>query len=184
MPLLEEISNVQLRPLEERNTGGPPAMRTIRSSPPRVVNARCDLLSQIRNLGFRSRVVPAVSQEIKEVLRICNTMSKPANDTAPHLCDIVGIPELNEQIMRELECQRHIFAKNERPSLRILALRYGVSVDAIRKCNGLKETSTSLEGRPYIYIPPRVSDPDNVIEGRLAGSEPAVSRQVAIDMGT
>lgn len=47
---------------------------------------------------------------------------------------LIQIQDVFDLILKEVECRRHVLKDNERPKLKLLALRYGVSVDSIRKC--------------------------------------------------
>ena len=81
-------------------------------------------------------------EKMKSFLVSLSTAYTPPKDhTRVHLCHVLQVPDLMDIIVREFECRRHVLRPGERPNLKVLGLRYGVSEDAIRRCNGLQDRS-------------------------------------------
>ena len=61
--------------------------------------------------------------------------------------------------MREFDCTRHYLRRGEKPKLRVLSLRYGVTESAIRKANDLEGRPVPVgSGHNFLYIPPSEND--------------------------
>jgi hypothetical protein len=99
-----------------------------------------------------------VEQEIKSLL-MSLTFYTPHDYAGVHLGDVFQVSDLRDIILKEVECKRHILRRGEKPKLKVLGLRYGVSEAAIRKCNGLEGGSLPLNHSiSFLYIPPSEFD--------------------------
>ena len=80
-------------------------------------------------------------EKMKSFLVSLTAYMPPKDHAGVHLCHVLQVPDLMDTIVREFECRRHFLRPGERPNLKVLGLRYGVSEDAIRRCNGLQDRS-------------------------------------------
>ena len=94
-------------------------------------------------------------QEIKQLLMDLHFYTKPDGHAGVHIAEVLQIPNLLDVIVKEVECKKHFLRPNERPKLKLLALRYCVTEEAIRSYNEL-ELSPIVIGKntPFLYIPP------------------------------
>merc|ERR1719263_281952 len=147
--------------------GGPPATRSINYG--RVHSLLCE---EIRVQGGTSLWVaptksPASDGTARRLLHSLAAVppDPPGGRSAPNLGDIVRIPELLELMTKEIECQRHYIKPQAKLEgelhLKLLALRYGISKDSIRKCNDLPDPASMIvqANRKFLYIPPREHAP-------------------------
>ena len=94
-------------------------------------------------------------QEIKQLLTSLQFYSKPDGFAGIHLCEVLQVPNLLDVIVKEVECKKHFLRRDQKPKLKLLALRYGVTEKAIRSYNGLEDASTPLGNHiSFLYIPP------------------------------
>ena len=108
--------------------------------------------------------------EIRRFLLSVASDAPPNNDAGPHLSAILQHPDLKEVILREFDCTRHYLRRGEKPNMRVLGLRYGVTETAIRKANDLEGRPVPVgSGRNFLYIPP--SDRDTSAPTRITRSE-------------
>ena len=91
-------------------------------------------------------------EEIKQFLLELAAHTPPEDQTGAHLSDVLQVPDLMHMIMRDFECRRHNLRPGETPNLKVLAMRYGVTEDAIRRCNNLEDRSLPI-ARSFLYIP-------------------------------
>ena len=82
-------------------------------------------------------------EKMKHFLVSLTEYMPPKSYAGVHLCHVLQVPDLMDIIVREFECRRHVLRPGERPNLKVLGLRYGVSEEAIRHCNGLQDCSLS-----------------------------------------
>ena len=94
---------------------------------------------------------------------------------------MLQVPDLMHMIMRDFECRRHTLRPGETPNLKVLAMRYGVTEDAIRRCNNLEDRSLPI-ARSFLYIPNSATPSRN---DRKAAFDPAKFRtEVTARQGT
>ena len=123
---------------------------TVKSSP------RGSLLEEIRGGGFLSLAHTGPGKDVLDILATLDTIPTPPNlPSGSNILHVMAIPELKERIMRDVACKRHVFNRNEIPNLRLLGLRYGVTIQEIRRYNDIEDPSIPVLGRPFLHIPPR-----------------------------
>ena len=144
-----------------------------------------DVLSALHSERANGRrgVRPAQREQRAEIRRFLLAVASYARPPEPesragtHLCEVLQVPDLTELILREYDCKRHYLRRGEKAKLRVLALRYGVSEDAIRKANELEGRRVPIgSGRNFLYIPPSerasISNSEGgVIPARITRSE-------------
>ena len=132
-------------------------------------------LSKERTNGRRLAAGEATRQqraEIRRFLLIVANDAQPNYDAGPHLTlsAVLQHPDLKEVILREFDCTRHYLRRGEKPKLRVLSLRYGVTESAIRKANDLEGRPVPVgSGHNFLYIPP--SENDTSAPTRITRSE-------------
>ena len=77
-----------------------------------------------------------------------------------------------------------MFEANERPRLKLLALRYGVAVEDILAANGLPGPSLPVDNLPYIYIPPRRRTATDIDHATRPTGRPHLRRAIESAMGS
>ena len=143
----------------------PPTRALSPTPPPRAVSPleegafRCrQVLQDIRTERASARKAQASKgarvrrEEIKQFLLELAAHTPPQDHTGAHLSDVLQVPDLMHMIMRDFECRRHNLRPGETPNLKVLAMRYGVTEDAIRRCNNLEDRSLPI-ARSFLYIP-------------------------------
>ena len=143
----------------------PARARALSHPPPRAVSPleegafRCrQVLQDIRTERASARKAQASKgarvrcEEIKQFLLELAAHTPPEDQTGAHLSDVLQVPDLMHMIMRDFECRRHNLRPGETPNLKVLAMRYGVTEDAIRRCNNLEDRSLPI-ARSFLYIP-------------------------------
>jgi hypothetical protein len=142
-------------------------LNPLRAAGKSAAGGREMLLDEIRL--FRLEQSVGVSPSIRCLLAdIASGKHPAARHGGTNGLDLVAIAQLEdvwERIITEVECQRHPLKPGARPNLKLLALRFGVTVDDICRVNGLQDPYISIPrrdtmaiGRTFLYIPPR-SDP-------------------------
>lgn len=114
--------------------------------------------------------------EIKSLLLSLATYTPSKNHTGAHLCQVLQVPDLMDIILREVECKKHLLRPGEKPKLKLLELRYGVTISAILQCNdlGSSEQLAAPMGRTFLYIPPsgcKYGGAEGMIPTRITRSE-------------
>jgi hypothetical protein len=108
--------------------------------------------------------------EIRRFLLSVASDAPLKDDAGPHLSAVLQHPDLKEVILREFDCTRHYLRRGEKPKLRVLGLRYGVTESAIRKTNDLEGRPVPVgSGHNFLYIPP--SEHDTSAPTRITRSE-------------
>lgn len=117
-------------------------------------------------------------QEIKQLLMSLQFYSKPDEFAGVHLCEVLQVPNLLDVIVKEVECKKHFLRRDQKPKLKLLALRYGVTEDAIRSYNGLEGTPIPLGNHiSFLYIPPSDHTAGSLLgEGGLGPISSRISR--------
>jgi len=104
----------------------------------RVLQEMCQRCEELRT---QEAGIGRFTAEMKHImLSMAEYSPKPGEShTGVHISEVLQVPDLMDMILRDVECKRHALRFEQRPNLKILALRYGVTETAIRKCNGLDD---------------------------------------------
>jgi hypothetical protein len=132
------------------------------------------VLKEVQQSGNARICFESPVHEIKQLLHDMQFYTKPETHAGLHLCDLLQVPDLYDIIVKEVECKKHFLRRSEKPKLKLLGLRYGVTEAAIRKCNGLEDVSVPIRSDlAFLYIPRSQNDEGQDDGRRITGLIPA-----------